>query len=233
MALILCLETSSVNCSVALFSDGLLLNQIESSDGYAHAEKLHPFIAQVLAKSGKKMDEIQAVMIGSGPGSFTGLRIGSAAAKGICFALSIPLLSQSSLFNMTLNCHEKFKPVNSTEKLLYCPLIDARRMEVYSCVYDRDLNIVGEVSAVIADENTYKELAKTNNLVFFGDGMNKIRDLYAGENKVQFIENILPSAQYMGKTAEEKFKRGEFEDVAYFEPYYLKGFHFTTPKDKF
>ena len=232
MALILAFETSSINCSVALHADGKLIASKETAEGYSHSENLHPFIKEVLHVADKKLKDLNAVLIGSGPGSFTGLRIGAAAAKGLCFSLDIPLMSYSSLDNLALQVAEMQMKDDIHEHLQFCALIDARRMEAYNAIYDKDLNRIVEARAVIMDSKTFEENLHKNKMIFFGDGMNKIRSLYEDHVNAEFVEGLLPTATVLSKIAEEKFNKSEFEDVAYFQPFYLKDFQATTPKKK-
>jgi len=230
MALILCIETSSINCSVALFESGTLIEVLESAESYAHSQKLHPFMEEVIKTSGKLKSDIQAVLLGSGPGSFTGLRIGSAAAKGLCYGLSVPMMSVSSLENMSIGIQKIKKRLSLPEKHLLCPLIDARRMEVYSCMFDQDMNLLQEADAVILDESTFIDKLEENTMVFFGDGMEKMKSMYESHENARFVNDILPTTMNFGEIAESKFNQKEFENIAYFEPFYLKGFVPTTPK---
>lgn len=232
MALFLCIETSSMNCSVALYREDELIGHVESAEGYAHSEKLHPFIAEVIKKSGHELSELDVILLGSGPGSFTGLRIGAAAAKGMCFSLSIPMMSLPSLRNMAIQLKAGASSLSLPESYVLCPLIDARRLEVYSACFDQDLKEIEKASAIILDEFTFSEKLAQGTVVFFGDGMSKMRHWYEGHANAVFVEDIFPSAMNLGKVVKKKFNEGKFEDVAYFEPFYLKGFQPTTPKNK-
>lgn len=233
MSLILCIETSSSNCSVALLSDNNIVSYLELSEGYIHSEKLHPGIKEVMMKSGYKLEDLDGIAIGSGPGSFTGLRIGSAAAKGLSYALSIPLMSLSSLKNMALQVLSLKESFNLPEKVMLCPMIDARRMEVYCAIFDENMNEVLTESAIIINESTFFDYLKHSAIVFFGSGMEKIKGLYSENTKAFFIEGILPSALAMKDEANRKFREQTFENTAYFEPTYIKGFQPTNPKNQF
>lgn len=220
---ILHLETSSKNCSVAI-SDGeetLCLCE-EVSENYKQSESLHTFVKWALEGAEISLKDLDAVCLGKGSGSYTGLRIGAASAKGFCFGLNIPLIAINSLESMVepfLN--EGFDAV--------IPLIDARRMEVYSAVFDGcSGNMVSETEAVILDENSFQEF-KDKNVLFVGDGALKAKDILQ-LSQAEFNEKIYPSAQYLIKKAVEKFNKKEFEDVAYFEPFYLKDFHGVKKK---
>ncbi|MEQ8324734.1 MAG: tRNA (adenosine(37)-N6)-threonylcarbamoyltransferase complex dimerization subunit type 1 TsaB [Vicingaceae bacterium] len=228
MPLILCVETSSVLCSVSLFEGENLLASKEEGESYRHSELLHLFIKEVLDRGNKKPIDLDAVAVGSGPGSFTGLRIGYAAAKGLCYALKIPLISVSTLELMTRAALQL--PVSHQKSL--CPMIDARRMEVYSCIFNTELKITRPLQAVIVEEDSYKEDLETGPLLFFGDGMPKIKKLFQTHPNAYFLEHIMPSSLFMAPVAVQKFESKDFEDTAYAEPLYYKDFQPTTPKKK-
>lgn len=233
MALFLCIETSSVNCSVSLFDNLNLIGSIESAKSYQHAERLHVYIEGLLQKKGVEFKDLKAVAVGAGPGSFTGLRIGVAAAKGLCYSLDIPLISASSLKSMASQVlYERAGILNTSKKVLLRPLIDARRMEVYTAGYDQNLDLISEISASIIDENSFISELQSGTVVFFGDGMSKVREIYASWENAIFIDEILPSSVFMIEEVVKKFKSSQFEDTAYFEPFYLKDFQPTTPKRK-
>ena len=211
------IETSTKACSVALFNGNKLLSCKEQvTDKFSHSEKLFLYISEVIKEANINFSQLKAIAISMGPGSYTGLRIGVSAAKGLCYALDIPLVSVSTLQSMAYG-------ISRNEKAdLYCPMIDARRMEVYSAFYDSDNNIVREICADIIDKNSYKkELA--NKVIFFGDGSEKIDTTIINNNAI-FISGFHPSARFLGPLSYIKFLAGDFEDTAYFEPYYLKDF---------
>jgi len=229
MSLILGIETSTKICSVALSDGEQLLAVKEEGGDYSHSEKLTLFIEEVLEKAGKKMYDITAVAVSKGPGSYTGLRIGVSAAKGLCYALDIPLISVSTLQAMAQRVvQESNKEENSN--LLYCPMIDARRMEVYTALFDKENKIIETISAKIIDENSFVGYLKNNSILFFGDGAEKCKPTLTKEQNAIFSNKGLPSAQYINQIAYQKLQNKEIEDVAYFEPYYLKDFITTTPK---
>lgn len=210
------LETSTKNCSVAISRNGDLLCLCEEHEKqYGHSEKLHQFVNWALEGAGISLNEINAVCVSKGPGSYTGLRIGVSAAKGFCFALDIPLLSLNSLEILAQSQID-----NGFDLII--PMIDARRMEVYTAVFDRNGKQISEIEAKILDETSFQELADKK-IVFVGDGVAKSKSIL-NLPKAEFIENIHPSGKNMIHLAEEKFKKKEFEDVAYFEPFYLKEF---------
>ncbi|WP_312323004.1 tRNA (adenosine(37)-N6)-threonylcarbamoyltransferase complex dimerization subunit type 1 TsaB [Soonwooa sp.] len=222
---ILHIETSSKNCSVAI-SDGdkLLCLCEEVSENYKQSESLHTFVEWAMEGAEIELKDLNAVCLGKGPGSYTGLRIGAASAKGFCFGLNLPLLSINSLDSMV----EKF--VNQGfDKII--PLIDARRMEVYTAAYDgKTGNEISATEALVLDENSFQDL-KEEKVLFVGDGVTKAQDILNLPN-ASFDATIYPSAQYLIKKAVEKFNNKDFEDVAYFEPFYLKDFHGVKRADR-
>jgi tRNA threonylcarbamoyladenosine biosynthesis protein TsaB len=217
MALILGIETATKNCSVALFKDGIVIAEKEHiSDGYTHAEQLTLFIQEVIDLANISFKKVEAVALSLGPGSYTGLRIGTSTAKGLCYALDIPLIAISTLKAMA------FVVAKNEKSAIYCPMIDARRMEVFSALYDENNKQVRGIQADVVDENTYAEFL-VNEIIFFGDGSLKCQEILNHKN-AKFIEGIYPSAKNLGILAKAKFENKDFEDVAYFEPYYLKDF---------
>ncbi|MCU7617523.1 tRNA (adenosine(37)-N6)-threonylcarbamoyltransferase complex dimerization subunit type 1 TsaB [Chryseobacterium sp. PBS4-4] len=220
---ILYLETSSKNCSVAI-SDGekLLCVTEEVSENYKQSESLHSFVEWALEGAELSMKDIEAISLGKGPGSYTGLRIGSASAKGFCYGLKIPLIAVNSLESM-------IEPFLSQNYDFIIPLIDARRMEVYTAVYDGNTGIeIAPTEAKVLDETSFEEF-KDKKILFVGDGAKKAREILQLPN-AEFNEDIYPSAQYLVKKTLEKIKNKDFEDIAYFEPFYLKEFHGVKKK---
>jgi len=216
LAFILNIETSTKNCSVSLSENGKIIALKEINDGnYSHAEKLHVFIDSVLNEAGIKLQQLDAVAISKGPGSFTGLRIGVSAAKGLCFALDIPLISINTLQSLALQV--------DTEKGAIIPMLDARRMEVYSAVFDMDYNQIKETEAQILDETSFQNYLEDDNVYFIGDGVPKTKEIISHPNAF-FIDDKLPSANEMAMLAFQKFNQNDFENSAYFEPFYLKDF---------
>jgi len=226
MALILQLETSTTSCSVALSLDGKTLAIKEQEERNIHAGYLTLFIQEVLRACGKQMQDLDAVAVSMGPGSYTGLRIGVSTAKGLCYALDIPLIAISTLEAMTYGFKASFKD----ESFLYCPMIDARRMEVYAAVYNAQAEQVLPVEARIIDENSFSDLLQNQKIVFFGDGAMKCKETLDKNPNVLFIPDFLNSAKDLSLLAFDKFSIKQFEDVAYFEPFYLKDFLATQPK---
>jgi len=228
MSLILGIETATKMCSVAISRNGILLSIREQTGDYSHSEKLNQFIAEVCEEAKVKLEELDAVAVSKGPGSYTGLRIGVSAAKGLCYALDKPLIAVDTLKALTL----RITGTESFGEALFCPMIDARRMEVYTAIFDAALNEVEPVSAKIIDEHSFQELLENNKIIFFGDGAEKCKQTLGASTNAVFIENIEPSATYINQLAVQKLQNAFFEDVAYFEPYYLKDFLATTPKKK-
>ena len=214
---ILNIETSTKACSVALHKNGeLIVCREDVTTNFSHSEKLLKFISKLFSDAKLSLSDLDAIAVSMGPGSYTGLRIGVSTAKGLCYGLDIPLISISTLKAMSFGMALEIKAD------LYCPMIDARRMEVYSAFFDINNTEVRKIQADIIDENSYKkELEKK--VVFFGDGSEKIKEKIKHENAM-FISNIHPSAKNMGLLSYQKFNKSLFEDLAYFEPFYLKDF---------
>ena len=215
MALILNLETATKNCSVSISKDGETISLKEiNTGGYSHSELLHSFIEEVLKESNFKLSNLDAVAVSKGPGSYTGLRIGVSTAKGLCFGNNIPLISIPTLESMATSQKGDYT---------FLPMLDARRMEVYACVFNSSLQEIRKTEAEIIDENSYAEFLEKGKVLFFGDGAEKCKGIIKHEN-AEFVDNIFPSAKDMAGISEEKFNRQDFEDTAYFEPFYLKDF---------
>jgi len=215
MNYILHLETSTKACSVAISLDGeLIALKEELNEEFSHSEKLTLFIQDVIQEVKITLKDLKAVSVASGPGSYTGLRIGVSTAKGLCYALEIPLISVDALFSLATIAKNKHHNIN------LCALIDARRMEVFSSIYNSDLNVLKPISADIIDESTYSAYEP---FVYFGDGAEKLKDLWKNNN-CTIDSSIYSSAIGQIPLATEKFTKKEFEDVAYFEPFYLKDF---------
>ncbi|MBD3582399.1 tRNA (adenosine(37)-N6)-threonylcarbamoyltransferase complex dimerization subunit type 1 TsaB [Flavobacterium selenitireducens] len=215
MALILNIETATRNCSVALSENGktLLCREI-AGEGYAHAEKLHVFIDGILSETQHSYKQLDAIAVSRGPGSYTGLRIGVSAAKGLCFALGIPLVSVDTLKVLAAQA--------MVSDGVIIPMIDARRMEVYSAVFSSDLSEIRKTEAQIIDENSFSDISEK--AYFVGDSNEKCKPFLTSGNFI-FLDDIMyPSANAMSALSYSKFEKSEFEDVAYFEPFYLKDF---------
>ncbi len=211
------METATTNCSVALCEDGnVIALKEDNSKGYSHAEKLHVFIDEILKENDLKIANLDAVAISKGPGSYTGLRIGVSAAKGLCFAQDIPLISIPTLTALA-------KQVTPKEGEQVIPMLDARRMEVYSAVFDSAFNQIRDTRAEVLSEESFQEELAKGKVYFIGNGVAKFREICEHPN-AEFIEDRLPSAKEMSTIAYDKYKISDIEDVAYFEPYYLKDF---------
>ncbi len=225
MALILNIETATTVCSVSLAREGKLLAFKELDSGFTHAENLHGFMDEILKQEGLAASLLDAIAVSKGPGSYTGLRIGVSAAKGLAYSLRIPLLSVDTLQVMSQQALSLQK-----EQAFYCPMIDARRMEVYTALYDHELNAARAIEALIVDEQSIRPYAGHNRVYFFGDGMPKCRELLSALPNAGFIDGVKPSAVHMCELSYSAFLNRQFEDVAYFEPFYLKDFLITQKK---
>lgn len=233
MALILCIETGTDICSVGVVRDGELISLRESDAGKDHAKKVAVFVDELLSETGIAPSDIDAVAVGEGPGSYTGLRIGVSFAKGLCYGLSKPLIAISSLKALAAVAIEDYKAgiidIENWENSLLCPMIDARRMEVYLQLFNSDAEPLSDVTAEIITEQSLNEWRKNSskNLVVFGSGAAKCADILGAT-----LLNVTPSVRGMAQLAEEKFANRQFADTAYFEPFYLKEFVVTTSKKK-
>jgi len=220
---ILNIETSTKNCSVSISKNGELIAIKELNNGnYSHAEVLHSFINKVIVLAGISINDLSAVAVSKGPGSYTGLRIGVSAAKGLCFSLNIPLISIDTLQSLAHSIAEK--------KGVIIPMLDARRMEVYSSVLDVNYKQIREIKAEIIDVNSFATYLEKGNVYFLGDGAEKCKEVISHTNAI-FVDEKYPSAKEMCSLAYEKYKKNDIEDVAYFEPFYLKDF-IAVPQKK-
>ncbi|MGB0916927.1 MAG: tRNA (adenosine(37)-N6)-threonylcarbamoyltransferase complex dimerization subunit type 1 TsaB [Flavobacteriales bacterium] len=232
MANILHIESATLTCSVAVAQNGQVLSLKESHDqSYSHSEKLVTYIDEAIKEAGLKASDLDAVCVAKGPGSYTGLRIGVSAAKGLCYGLEIPLISVGSLESMAHWATVNFKADLDEASHLY-PMIDARRMEVYTQPFDASLKALQPVTAEIIDEQSFASDLGKGKVAFFGDGAAKCKDTLNHSNTM-FLDDFKPSARGMISLAEAKFKAKQFEDTAYFEPYYLKDFVAGKPKKIF
>ena len=251
--MILCLETSTAVCSVALVENGNVVALRESLDGQNHAEKITLFIDEVMKEAGIAYKDLDAVATSMGPGSYTGLRIGVSTAKGLCYAMEKPLIAIDTLaamahgFNVAETQRGKVTElmvgVNSQSQsqgqgqsqqptAILCPMIDARRMEVYTAFFNEKLERTSETEALVIDENSFMELKQNNHLYLFGDGADKLAALFENDENITVVEKFHCSAAYMAKLADEAFTNKQFVDTAYFEPFYLKNFVPGMPKVK-
>jgi tRNA threonylcarbamoyladenosine biosynthesis protein TsaB len=221
--MILMIETTALNCSVALCDDRGFIDCIEvRDDKFAHAEKLHPFIDELLKKNNISPTHLKAVAVSMGPGSYTGLRIGVSAAKGFAFALSIPMIAISTLQMMTDFVME------SHDANVFLPMIDARRMEVYTQRFDETGSATNAIEARIIEPDFFQE--KENKILVFGDGADKCLELMPSNYEI--ISDVYPSARMMTKLSQKAFGNQDFVDAAYFEPFYLKDFVAGAPSTK-
>lgn len=231
MALILIIETSTEVCSVALCRDGKLVDLVESDQGQSHARLTTVFAEQLLSRNGIKPTELSAIAVSKGPGSYTGLRIGVSTAKGFCYASRIPLIAVGTLEAMAMHVamnHAGYQ-IPDSKPTIYCPMIDARRMEVFSMLLDGKGEILKPITAEIIDESFMTEELSTQQVVFFGNGSAKCSAVIKSPNAL-FIDAIAASAKHMIELVWLAYTNKQFEDVAYFEPFYLKDFVATVSK---
>jgi tRNA threonylcarbamoyladenosine biosynthesis protein TsaB len=231
MALILNIETSTQVCSVSLSMDGVTTGIKESHTKNSHAELLTIFAQQLISDQGLEFKNLDAIAVSKGPGSYTGLRIGVSTAKGLCYSLDKPLIAISTLEAMAAGM---IRSMNTSDisNTIFCPMIDARRMEVYSALFSSDISMLRKIEAQIIDENSFKNELESNILVFGGDGAEKCKEILGDNKNAIFLDNFFPSSDYFGRLSEDKFLKGKFEDVAYFEPFYLKDFIAGIPRVK-
>ena len=232
--MILCLETSTAVCSVALVENGKVIALRESLDGQNHAEKITIFIDEVMKEANVSYRDLDAVATSMGPGSYTGLRIGVSTAKGLCYAMEKPLIAIDTLAAMAWG----FRDVETQRRRdaesidILCPMIDARRMEVYSAFFNEKLERISETNAIVIDENSFMEMKQNTHLYLFGDGADKLASLFENDENITVVEKFHCSAAYMAELADKAFKNNDFVDTAYFEPFYLKNFVPGMPKVK-
>ena len=215
MALILNIETATKNCSVSLAKDGKTIVCKEIAEqNFSHAEKLHVFIEELLAENQLQFSDLSAIAVSQGPGSYTGLRIGVSSAKGFCYALNIPMIAIDTLQLLAKQIH--------IEEGIIIPMIDARRMEVFTAFYDKNHNQIRNTQAEIIDETSYQEISDKIHLV--GDGTEKFKNTLTDDKFIFHSDVVFPSANEMSQLSYDKYQKSDFVDVAYFEPYYLKDF---------
>jgi len=226
LAYLLAIETATEVCSVALGKDGQCIALKESERENSHAEKVIVFVDEVLQQTNIPIEAIDAVCISEGPGSYTGLRIGVSSAKGLCYALGKPLIAVPTLQAMAWGAREQFP-----QKKQFCPMIDARRMEVYAAMYDEHLEILDEVKNHIVDADFYADFLNNNPVVFSGNAVEKVQPVLQGKPNAVFA-SVKISARYLLELAYKKYLKNDFVDVAYFEPFYLKEFQSKKGKVK-
>jgi tRNA threonylcarbamoyladenosine biosynthesis protein TsaB len=221
--MILQIETATTSCSVALAKGGIVLGFKQVNERNIHAEAITLFIDELIKSAGIGYDGLDAIAVSSGPGSYTGLRIGISTAKGLCFALDKPLIAVETLAAMAhgVTMADDYAIGND---MLLCPMIDARRMEVFTAVFTADGKKIRPVSAEIINENSFADLLENNTILFFGDGAAKCEAVLSNNPNARFLTGFINSAVHLSAEAYKKFRDKEFENVAYFEPFYLKDF---------
>ena len=222
--MILSIETSTEVCSVAIHNQELLIAEKESVEAYSHAELLAPLIEEILKDNNISRKELTAIAVSAGPGSYTGLRIGISTAKGLCYALDIPLITIGTLESML----ESIKDNNVSN--LLCPMLDARRMEVYCLLADGKHSIFEPTHAKIIDESSFSDYLNSSKIIFFGNGAEKCKQVISAENAI-FIDDVKPTAVNIGKLAFSKYKDNNFANLVNFEPDYLKDFRVIKAKN--
>ncbi len=232
MSLILNLETSTHICSVSLSEGDKIIGWKEDSEGRNHATLLSVFIEDLLKENNVNPEDLDAIAVSKGPGSYTGLRIGVSTAKGMAYALSKPLISINTLKMMAAGYLQSHQDLKLQENLLLCPMIDARRMEVYSAIYNPSLDVIRNIEAEIIVENSFSNYREKHPIIIFGDGAEKCSSVLTHPN-ISIDKEYNLSSKFMPEISNKKFEQKLFEDVAYFEPFYLKDFVATIPKKKF
>lgn len=232
MSLILCIETGTDICSVGLARDGELVSLRESDEGRDHAKNVAVFVDELLRENGVAAEELSAVAVGMGPGSYTGLRIGVSFAKGLCYGLQIPLVAVGSLDSMVQVAREDYEAgiidVENWDDAVLCPMVDARRMEVYTQMFDAKGKSLNEVKAEIVTEGSFADWRSERPFVIFGNGAAKCQEVLSDA----ILINVTPSARGLAALAHQRFEAGQTEDIAYFEPFYLKDFIVIPSKKK-
>jgi len=233
MALILNIETSTQVCSVSASENGKIIGYRELNDEKSHAKYLTVFIDELLKELNLQLDAFHAIAVSKGPGSYTGLRIGVSTAKGLCYAKNLPLISVNTLQSMAFGLAQKIKSgalnIPDFEQSILVPMIDARRMEVYSAFFNSEGKSIREVKAEIIDENTYQDILSSQPMIFFGNGSEKLTKTVQHKN-AYFLPGFRTSSIDMAELSERFYEQRKFEDVAYFEPFYLKDFIATKPR---
>ena len=232
MSLILCIETGTDICSVGIARDGELISLRESDEGRDHAKRVGVFVDELLRETGVQPDELDAVAVGMGPGSYTGLRIGVSFAKGLCYGLNIPLIAVGSLDALAEVAIEDNEAgildVKNWDEAVLCPMVDARRMEVYTRLFDTTGKALSEVSAEVVTEQTFADVRRDKQLIIFGNGAAKCCEVMPDAKYIA----ITPSARGLARLAQQRLTAGQIEDIAYFEPFYLKDFIVIPSKKK-
>ncbi|WP_299758909.1 tRNA (adenosine(37)-N6)-threonylcarbamoyltransferase complex dimerization subunit type 1 TsaB [uncultured Pontibacter sp.] len=226
MPLLLALETSTTVCSVALYKDQQLLGASELQIEKSHSSHITVMVSQLVENCGATLQDLSAVAVSGGPGSYTGLRIGTSTAKGLCYSLDIPLLEVSTLYGLAA---QVIAMTPNPERYLFCPMLDARRMEVYTCLLTHELQEVEPIAPVVLEEHTFEYRLKEQPIIFFGSGAAKYKSMVNTVANALFIDGVLPNAKTIGALALPKYEQQAFEDVAYYEPFYLKDVYITSP----
>jgi tRNA threonylcarbamoyladenosine biosynthesis protein TsaB len=228
--MVICIETATNLCSVALCDSAGVISLKESSEEKSHASLVTVFIEDILKENGIRASHLEAIAVSKGPGSYTGLRIGVSVAKGVAYAAFIPLIGIDTTLSMFrgLSLNYNYNPGNE-ENILFCPMLDARRMEIYYAIYDARGETIKAISAEIIGEDSFRNIPESQRIIFFGDGAAKCKDVITREN-ITFADEFRISAAYMQKPVFQAIKNKRFEDIAYFEPFYLKDFITSTPK---
>lgn len=229
--LILCIETGSTVCSVALGNSEGIVASAEIVDSRAHSAQLSLLVDRICTQAAVDLSQIDAVAVSKGPGSYTGLRIGVSFAKGVAFALGKPLIAVGSLEAMAAGALEQYRETLLAEHTLLCPMIDARRMEVYSALFNLNLDTIEPVNAVVVDSDSYRSILADSKILFFGNGAPKCKAVITETNAI-FIDDFNPSARFMLPLALKAYENEQYEDLAYFEPFYLKDFVAIKAKNK-
>ncbi len=228
--MILNIETSSSICSVALSEGEKIIAEKHTYEANSHSKLLAKFIDNLLKEQQIRVKDLEAIAVSEGPGSYTGLRIGVSTAKGLCYASGLPLIAIDTLQIMCINLIENYKQKIDSQSIL-CPMLDARRMEVYTAFFDFDANKISETGNMIIDKFSFQTPLQYKKIIFFGDGANKCKNIITHSNAI-FVDDIYPIATSMAKLSNQKSKEKQYVDVAYFEPFYLKPFIATKPKNK-
>lgn len=233
MALILHIETATDVCSVAIANESGLIDLCETAEGRSHASILTVFVEELLQKNKIRVSDLHAIAVSMGPGSYTGLRIGVSVAKGLCYGADIPMIALPTLQCMVFGFfrQHKEKTFTTSDDTWYCPMVDARRLEVYTAFFNNQGMFTSEISAQIINEHSFEEILSKHMVYFFGNGSDKCSSIITHPN-ARFIAGLNPSAQDMVALSQELYLKQEFKDIAYFEPFYLKDFVATTPKNK-
>ena len=229
MSKVLCIDTATDICTVSLFEDENCLSFRESVEDRSHAVQLAVYINDILKELNLRVNDLDAIAISKGPGSYTGLRIGVSMAKGLCYGANIPLISVSTLQAMCYGVSGSFITENQLKDFYFCPMLDARRMEVYTSVFNPDYSEERPISAEIIEDESFEELLNERQMIFFGNGAEKTK-IHINHKNAVFYDSYKHSSKFMASIAFKKLNTQQFEDIAYFEPFYLKEFVATTPR---